>query len=130
MMSSGCVDRPDEGTVMRACCVNPESGQGVLLDTSKRCVGVSWLGSGVTRIGVRAFHTRTVRRDAHARGNAERPVKTTTAAGETASVMGVVLALLVLNVIRTSVGDIPRGAMIGKTGWKRRAVPAVRDFPP
>ncbi|KAI3810465.1 hypothetical protein L1987_20078 [Smallanthus sonchifolius] len=100
MMSSWCVERPDEGAV-------------------SFLVDVSWLGSGATRIGVQTFMR-----------NADRQVKPTTAVDGADGEIGVMLAFLTLSMTGASVGDIPRGAMIRKTEWRRREVLVVRDFPP
>ncbi|KAI3821267.1 hypothetical protein L1987_08831 [Smallanthus sonchifolius] len=82
MMSSGCVERADEGAVMR---VRLTVGSGLWCgvyncSVSELGVSVSWLGSGVTRIwraGIRevpmaTIQTRWIRRGALIRRMIER----------------------------------------------------------
>ncbi|KAI3802177.1 hypothetical protein L1987_30307 [Smallanthus sonchifolius] len=110
MMSSGCVELPDEGAVTR---LTVESGLCRIREVAKikrTRFGQAWKTYKEEYKSTRDKPTTTVdRADSEMRG---------------------ILVFFAPSVTRASVGDIPRGAMIGKKGWKRRAVPAVRDFPP
>ncbi|KAI3773929.1 hypothetical protein L1987_48468 [Smallanthus sonchifolius] len=74
--------------------------------------------------------TRSVRRGSLAGGRTDLQDKSTVAVDKTESNMGVVLALPAPSVTRAEDGSIPRGVETIGTRWKRRAVSAVRDFPP
>ncbi|KAI3821150.1 hypothetical protein L1987_08707 [Smallanthus sonchifolius] len=95
----------------------------------ERCY-TDWCASILEVLMAKTKRTRSVRRGAPAGGRADRQNKQAAAVDKTDSDIEGVLALPASSVARAEDGSVPRGAETRVTGWKRRVVSVVRDFPP